>query len=163
MHTGDWKIDPDPLVGAPLDEAALRAGGRSGRAGAGRRFHQCHGRGRIGFGRRGARDPGSALIAERSHGIAVALFASNVARLESVALAARDAGREPVLVGRSLQRYVRAARACGYLDGLRLLSEDEGAPLHSSQVLYLCTGCQGEPRAAMARIAADSHPAREPR
>ena len=86
------------------------------------------------------------------------LFASNVARLESVALAARDAGREPVLVGRSLHRYVRAARACGYLEDVRLLTEDEGAQLHNSQVLYLCTGCQGEPRAAMARIASDSHP-----
>ena len=98
------------------------------------------------------------LVAERENGLAVTLFASNVARLESVALAARDAGREPVLVGRSLHRYVRAARACGYLEDVRLLTEEEGAQLHNSQVLYLCTGCQGEPRAAMSRIASDSHP-----
>ena len=157
MHTGDWKIDPDPLVGAPLDEAALEKAGEAGVLALVGDSTNATVEGESGS--EGAvRETLSALIAERSHGIAVALFASNVARLESVALAARDAGREPVLVGRSLQRYVRAARACGYLDGLRLLSEDEGAPLHSSQVLYLCTGCQGEPRAAMARIAGDSHP-----
>ena len=63
-----------------------------------------------------------------------------------------------MLVGRSLHRYVRAARACGYLEDVRLLTEDEGAPLHSSQVVYLCTGCQGEPRAAMSRIGSDNHP-----
>ena len=157
MHTGDWKIDPDPLVGAPLDEAALRRAGEAGVLALVGDSTNATVEGESGS--EGAvRETLAALIAERENGLAVALFASNVARLESVALAARDAGREPVLVGRSLQRYVRAARACGYLDGLRFLTEDEGAPLHRSQVLYLCTGCQGEPRAAMARIAADSHP-----
>ena len=157
MHTGDWKIDPDPLVGAPLDEAALRRAGEAGVLALVGDSTNATVEGESGS--EGAvRETLAALIGEREHGLAVALFASNVARLESVALAARAAGREPVLIGRSLQRYVRAARACGYLDGLRFLTEDEGAPLHRSQVLYLCTGCQGEPRAAMARIAADSHP-----
>ena len=157
MHTGDWKIDPDPLVGDPLDEAALRQAGEAGVLALVGDSTNATVEGESGS--EGAvRQTLARLIAEREKGIAVTLFASNVARLESVALAARDAGREPVLAGRSLQRYVRAARACGYLDGLRLLTEDEGAPLHSSQVLYLCTGCQGEPRAAMSRIASDSHP-----
>ena len=157
MHTGDWKIDPDPLVGAPLDEAALRQAGEAGVLALVGDSTNATVDGESGS--EGAvRETLTALIAERESGLAVTLFASNVARLESVALAARDAGREPVLVGRSLQRYVRAARACGYLDGVRMLTEDEGAALHASQVLYLCTGCQGEPRAAMARIAGDMHP-----
>ena len=157
MHTGDWKIDPEPLVGAPLDEAALRQAGEAGVLALVGDSTNATVEGESGS--EGAvRETLAELIAEREQGIAVTLFASNVARLESVALAARDAGREPVLVGRSLQRYVRAARACGYLEGLRVLTEDEGALLHRSQVVYLCTGCQGEPRAAMARIAGDSHP-----
>ena len=157
MHTGDWKIDPDPLVGDPLDEAALRQAGEAGVLALVGDSTNATVEGESGS-EADVRRTLAALIAERGHGLAVTLFASNVARLESVALAARDAGREPVLVGRSLQRYVRAARASGYLDGVRLLTEDEGAPLHKSQVVYLCTGCQGEPRAAMARIAGDSHP-----
>jgi len=157
VHTGDWKIDPDPLVGDPLDEAALRQAGEAGVLALVGDSTNATVEGESGS-EADVRRTLAALIAEREHGLAVTLFASNVARLESVALAARDAGREPVLVGRSLQRYVRAARASGYLDGVRLLTEDEGAPLHKSQVVYLCTGCQGEPRAAMARIAGDSHP-----
>ena len=157
MHTGDWKIDPDPLVGAPLDEAALRRAGAAGVLALVGDSTNATVEGESGS-EGTVRKALAGLIAEREQGLAVALFASNVARLQSVALSARDAGREPVLVGRSLQRYVRAARASGYLDGLRLLTEDEGAALHKSQVLYLCTGCQGEPRAAMARIASDSHP-----
>ena len=157
MHTGDWKIDPEPLVGAPLDEAALRRAGEAGVLALVGDSTNATVEGESGS-EGTVRETLARLIAEREQGLAVTLFASNVARLESVAHAARDVGREPVLVGRSLQRYVRAARACGYLDGLRVLTEDEGAPLHKSQVVYLCTGCQGEPRAAMARIAGDSHP-----
>ena len=157
MHTGDWKIDPDPLVGDHLDEAALRRAGNSGVLALVGDSTNATVEGESGS-EADVRKTLGRLIAERENGLAVTLFASNVARLESVALAARDAGREPVLVGRSLQRYVRAARASGYLEDVRLLTEEEGAPLHSSQVLYLCTGCQGEPRAAMARIASDNHP-----
>ena len=157
MHTGDWKIDPDPLVGDPLDEAALRRAGEAGVLALVGDSTNATVEGESGSEGE-VRETLGRLIAERENGLAVTLFASNVARLESVALAARDAGREPVLVGRSLQRYVRAARASGYLEDVRLLTEEEGAPLHSSQVLYICTGCQGEPRAALARIASDSHP-----
>ena len=157
MHTGDWKIDPDPLVGAPLDEAALKRAGESGVLALVGDSTNATVEGESGS--EGAvRARLAALVGARERGLAVTLFASNVARLESVALAAREAGREPVLVGRSLQRYVRAARGAGYLDGLRFLTEDEGAVLHREQALYLCTGCQGEPRAAMARIASDTHP-----
>ena len=157
MHTGDWKIDPDPLVGAPLDEAALKRAGESGVLALIGDSTNATVEGESGS--EGAvRARLAALVGARERGLAVTLFASNVARLESVALAAREAGREPVLVGRSLQRYVRAARGAGYLDGLRFLTEDEGAVLHREQALYLCTGCQGEPRAAMARIASDTHP-----
>ena len=157
MHTGDWKIDPDPLVGAPLDEAALRRAGEAGVLALVGDSTNAMVEGESGSEAE-VRATLAALIGACERGVAVTLFASNVARLESVALAAREAGREPVLVGRSLKRYVRAARETGYLDGLRFLTEDEGAALHREQALYLCTGCQGEPRAAMARIAADNHP-----
>ena len=157
MHTGDWKIDPDPLVGAPLDEAALKRAGESGVLALVGDSTNATVEGESGS-EGGVRTELVALIGAREGGVAVTLFASNVARLESVALAAREAGREPVLVGRSLQRYVRAARETGYLNGLRFLTEDQGAALHREQALYLCTGCQGEPRAAMARIASDTHP-----
>ena len=158
MHTGDWKIDPDPLVGAPLDEAALEKAGEAGVLALVGDSTNATVEGESGS--EGAvRETLSALIAERSHGIAVALFASNVARLESVALAARDAGAGAG-AGGALAAALRAGRA-----RLRLSRRPppaqrgtRGAPLHSSQVLYLCTGCQGEPRAAMARIAGDSHP-----
>ena len=157
MHTGDWKIDPDPLVGDPLDEAALRQAGEAGVLALVGDSTNATVEGESGSEGE-VRETLARLVAERENGLAVTLFASNVARLESVALAARDAGREPVLVGRSLHRYMRAARACGYLEDVRLLTEEEGAQLHNSQVLYLCTGCQGEPRAAMSRIASDNHP-----
>ena len=92
--------------------------------------------------------------------MAVTAFASNVARLESVAHAARAAGREIVLVGRSMHRMVQAARDTGYLQGLSPHScrEDDAALLPADHVLYLVTGSQGEPRAALARIASGNHP-----
>ena len=115
MHTGDWKIDPDPLVGDPLDEAALRQAGEAGVLALVGDSTNATVEGESGSEGE-VRETLARLVAERENGLAVTLFASNVARLESVALAARDAGREPVLVGRSLHRYVRAARACGYLE-----------------------------------------------
>ena len=90
--------------------------------------------------------------------VAIASFASNVARLETIAVAARETGRSAALVGRSLWRMYDAARETGYLKGIRFLDEQEAMTLPRDKVLMACTGSQGEPRAALARIASDSHP-----
>jgi len=91
--------------------------------------------------------------------IAVTCFASNVVRLESVALAARDAGRRVVMVGRSLRNIEAAARECGYLKGIAPFgSEDDAGDIPDDNLLMLVTGSQGEPRSALARIALDQHP-----
>ncbi len=99
------------------------------------------------------------LIGTLKGRVAVTAFASNLARLESVALAARDNGRQVALVGRSMHKITQAARDTGYLKGFPpLLDEAEAAQLPPGRVLYLCTGSQGEPRAALMRIADDNHP-----
>ena len=91
--------------------------------------------------------------------MAVTCFASNVARLESIALAARDAGRSVALVGRSLRNIEAAARECGYLRGIpEFVPEDEAGSIPDDNLLILVTGSQGEPRSALARIAMDTHP-----
>ena len=101
----------------------------------------------------------SGLIGTLRGRIAVTAFASNAARLGAIAHAARRHGREVALVGRAMHRIVAAARETGYLmDFPSVLDESEAAQLPAGRVLYLCTGSQGEPRAALARIAAGQHP-----
>jgi len=91
--------------------------------------------------------------------VAVTTFASNVGRLRTVANAARAADREVVLVGRAMERIVNVARETGYLDGVQpFRSADIYGHLPPDKVVALCTGSQGEPRAALARIAEDQHP-----
>lgn len=158
LHTGDWKLDPEPLVGELTDEAMLRQIGDDGVL-----AMVCDSTNALSEGESGSegtvRKKLIELISACEQGVAVTQFASNVARMQSVAVAAEANGRELVLVGRSLWKYARAAQATGYLDpNMRLLSDKEGAELHPAQALYLCTGCQGEPRAAMSKIAAQSHP-----
>jgi len=158
LHTGDWKIDPDPLVGDVTDEAALRALGDAGVLAV-----ICDSTNVFVPGEAGSeaqvRESLTELIGTLEGRVAVTAFASNVARLDSVARAAARHGRSVVLVGRSMRRVVEAAKACGYLQGLpRFLEEGEGTNLRPERALYLCTGSQGEPRAALARIAAGNHP-----
>ncbi|HEX2592255.1 MAG TPA: ribonuclease J, partial [Rhizomicrobium sp.] len=98
------------------------------------------------------------LIGTLKGKVAVTSFASNVARLDSIAEAARIHGREIALVGRAMHKITDAARETGYLKNLRTIDEEEAALLPSDRVLYLCTGSQGEPRAALARIARGDHP-----
>ncbi|MGH7044834.1 MAG: ribonuclease J [Stellaceae bacterium] len=158
LHTGDWKFDPDPLIGMPADEAALRRLGdegvlaligdstnalRPGRSGSEAEL------------RRSLVD----LVGRYDARVAIACFASNVARLETVAHAAAAHGREVALIGRSLWRIDKAARENGYLAGVpAFLSEDEAAYVPRDKIVMICTGSQGEPRAALARIARDDHP-----
>jgi len=158
LHTGDWKIDPTPVVGVPTDERRLRELGEAGVLAL------------IGDSTNAVRDGRSPSEAEVAASIielvkaakgrvAVTTFASNVARLRAVADAARISGREVVVVGRAMERVVQVARETGYLEGVQNF---RGADLFGhfppDKVLALCTGSQGEPRAALARIANDDHP-----
>jgi ribonuclease J len=158
LHTGDWKLDPTPVIGPPTDEAKLRALGEEGCLAL------------IGDSTNAVRDgrsPSEAdvartiaeLIASAPGRVAVTTFASNVARIRAVADGARAAGREVVVVGRAMERVTQVARETGYLDGVQeFRGIDVYGHLPNDKVVALCTGSQGEPRAALARIAQDEHP-----
>jgi ribonuclease J len=157
LHTGDWKLDPNPLVGPKSDEEALRRLGDEGvMAMIGDSTNA------LVDGTSGSeldvRDKLMEICANRKGRIAVATFASNVARIDTVAKVAAAHDRHLVLVGRSLWRIMAAARECGYLDDMAPpLKDDEGAYLPPDKVMFMCTGCQGESRAALARIASGEH------
>jgi ribonuclease J len=158
LHTGDWKLDPAPLVGPPTDEAALKALGDEGVL-----AMVCDSTNAMVEGHSGSegdvRRALAALVRDLRGRVAVTCFASNVARVESVALAAQDAGRSVAVVGRSLRNLEAAARECGYLANIPpFASEDEANDIPDENLLILVTGSQGEPRSALARIASDTHP-----
>jgi ribonuclease J len=158
LHTGDWKLDPDPLIGLPADEEALRRLGDEGVL-----AMICDSTNALRPGRSGSeadlRRSLTELIGRYDARVAVACFASNVARLETIAHAAAVHGRDVALVGRSLWRIDKAARENGYLADLpRFLTDEEAAYIPRDRILMICTGSQGEPRAALARIARDDHP-----
>jgi ribonuclease J len=158
LHTGDWKLDPTPIIGPPTDEAKLRALGDEG----------CLAM--IGDSTNAVRDGRSPsesdvaktlreLIGAARGRIAITTFASNVARMRAVAEAAAAAGREVVVVGRAMDRVSQVARECGYLDGINeFRSVEVYGHLPHNKVVALCTGSQGEPRAALSRISEDQHP-----
>jgi len=158
VHTGDFKLDPEPLVGPPTDEAAFAALASENVIAmicdSTNALVEGHS-GSEGNVRRGL----SSLIGGLEGRVAVTCFASNVARVESVAMAARDAGRSVAVVGRSLRNLDAAARECGYLKGIPpFLGEDAANDVADENLLILVTGSQGEPRSALARIASDTHP-----
>lgn len=158
MHTGDWKLDPDPLVGPSTDEKALIEAGEKGIL-----AMVCDSTNAMSPGKSGSegdvRDALTDVVMTATGRVAVACFASNVARVESAAKAAEVAGRHPVLVGRSLHRMVEAAKSTGYLQDVPpFLPDDAAATLPPEKVLLICTGSQGEPRAALTRIARNDHP-----
>ncbi|HVJ51253.1 MAG TPA: ribonuclease J [Aliidongia sp.] len=158
LHTGDWKFDPDPLVGRPTDFAALE---RIGAAGVDALVGDSTNALRPGEAGSEAdvRESLIELVGRYDNRVAIACFASNVARLHSAAAAGEAHGRSVALVGRSLWRMEQAARENGYLEGVRpFLRDDEAVELPRDKVLLICTGSQGEPRSALARIAAQDHP-----
>jgi ribonuclease J len=158
LHTGDWKLDPTPIIGPPTDEAKLRALGQSGCLAV------------IGDSTNAVREGRSPsetevaaslreLIANAPGRVAVTTFASNVARLRAVADAARACDREVVVVGRAMDRIAQVARETGYLEGVQeFRGTDTYGYLPRDKVVALCTGSQGEARAALSRIAQDEHP-----
>lgn len=160
VHTGDWKIDPVPLLGAPSDEKRFKELGDAGVLAL-----VCDSTNVFVEGRTGSegtvRDRLIQLV-KRCDGdgrILIACFASNLARLETCAHAASAVGRQAVLMGRSLTRMNEAARDVGYMADLPpFLEEDAARALDPASGLFICTGSQGEPRAALARLAAGTHP-----
>ncbi len=159
LHTGDWKLDPEPLVGPPTDEEGFAAFGREGVLAMVCDSTNALVEGRSGSEasvRRGLREVVGSI---RTGRVAVTCFASNVARVESVALAGLAADRSPCLVGRSLRNLDAAAREVGYLSEIpEFVPESEAGSIPDDNLLILVTGSQGEPRSALARIAADTHP-----
>ncbi len=158
LHTGDWKMDPEPLVGPQTDEAALAELGARGVL-----AMVCDSTNAMVEGHSGSeaevRRNLTALVRGLRGRVAVTCFASNVARMETVALAARAAGRSTALVGRSLRNIDTAARECGYFKNLPpFLTEDDVDDIPDDNLLILTTGSQGEPRSALSRIAQDTHP-----
>ena len=158
LHTGDWKIDPDPTLGPTTDDGALKAFGEEGV-----RAIVCDSTNVLSAGvsgsESGVRDNLKSLIAGQKGRVAVTTFASNVSRVASICEAAADADRSVCLLGRSMLRIVGAAREVGLLpQNLAFVDPKEAGHLPSRHILYLCTGSQGEPRAALARIARDDHP-----
>jgi ribonuclease J len=158
LHTGDWKLDDTPYVGHATAEGPFRALGDEGVLAL-----VCDSTNVV----RGGRSPSETDVAKRlaeiiaaaPHRVAVTTFASNVARIKAVAEAARACGREVVVVGRAMDRVIEVASELGYLDGLpEFRGADTYGYLPREKVVALLTGSQGEPRAALARIADDEHP-----
>ena len=160
VHTGDWKLDPNPVGGDPTDVA------RFGAIGADKSTPIaliCDSTNALKDGTSPSEDAVAAtleaLIADAPHRVAITTFASNVGRVISVARAAKKAGRRVVMSGRAMHRISGIARELGMLEGIDpFLDQNEYKSLPRSKVVLLCTGSQGEARAAIARIAREEHP-----
>ncbi|MEO1040366.1 MAG: ribonuclease J [Pseudomonadota bacterium] len=157
LHTGDWKIDPEPLIGKKTDVAALEAIGEEGVLAMVCDSTNVFSEGESGS-EAGVRANLTKLVGEQTGRVAIAAFASNVARLHTALKAAEANDRRVCLVGRSMHRMTTAAKAVGLLDDCApFLDEEEAGYFPPEKVLYLCTGSQGEPRAALTRIAEGNH------
>ena len=158
LHTGDWKIDPNPLIGGSIDEKKLKEIGNKGVA-----SMICDSTNIFSPGRAGSesevRDSLLKIMEIKTQRILVTSFASNVARMESIFYCAKKTGRSICLVGRSMHRIYNAAKKCGYLKGLIEPLEPRAAKkIAKNKILYLATGSQGEPMGAMNRIVNGVHP-----
>ena len=158
LHTGDWKIDPNPLIGSRIDEEKLKKIGNDGVS-----AMICDSTNIFSPGRAGSesqvRDSLLRIMEIKTKRILVTSFASNVARMETIFYCAKKTGRNICLVGRSMQRIYKAAKKCGYLKGLiEPLEPKDARKVSKNKILYLATGSQGEPMGAMNRIINGIHP-----
>ncbi|MDP9057331.1 MAG: ribonuclease J [Pseudomonadota bacterium] len=159
FHTGDWKLDAEPLVGVPATVAELTAIGDEGVL-----AMVCDSTNVFNADASGSEgDAARGLLAEvarhKGKRVVVTTFASNVARLQTLGEVARASGRELCVAGRSLDRIIATAKASGYLKDLpEIIDVRRAMDLPRGKVLILATGGQGEPRAALARIADKNHP-----
>ena len=163
VHSGDWYYDANPLRDGREMEKTLRDFAQEKKVLA----LVCDSTNVMEKRKQGQNSEGdlrSALTTlfsrykDKKHRLALTFFASNALRMESVAQAALANGRMPVLVGRSMERYYSAALRNDCIDDIPFMSIEEGARLEREDVVYLCTGSQGEPRAALSRIAQATHP-----
>jgi len=158
LHSGDWKCDPNPLVGEKIDEKKLKEIGKQDVL-----AMICDSTNVINEGRAGSeldvRESLLKIISKLKKKIIVTSFASNVARMETIFYCAKKTNRKISLVGRSMHRIYKAAKQCGYLQNTIDPTDARDSKNTSREnIIYLCTGSQGEPMGAMKRIASGIHP-----
>ena len=158
LHTGDWKVDPNPLIGDKINSERLKEIGNEGVL-----AMICDSTNVFSIGRSGSElDVRKSLLNIMSRfnkRIIVTSFASNVARMETIFHCAKETKRQISLVGRSMNRIYKAAKQCGYLkDVIEPIDPREAKKVSREKIVYLCTGSQGEPMGAMMRISNYTHP-----
>lgn len=153
FHTGDWRFDDTPVVGKPANYARFKELGKENVLAMVADSTNVFVENDI-LSESDVKDSLTTLFSRYSgKRLVVTCFASNVGRIESIAEAAEKNGRTVCLLGRSLWRVEGAGRACGYFRGINVfLTDEEAQDLPPSKVLYLCTGCQGEPKAALSNL-----------
>jgi ribonuclease J len=158
LHTGDWKVDPNPLIGNKIDQTKLKEIGNKGVL-----AMICDSTNVLSHGRAGSeadvRTNLLKLMSNLKKRIIVTSFASNVARMETIFYCAEKTKRQISLVGRSMHRIYKAAKQCGYLKNvITPIDAREAKKISREKIVYLCTGSQGEPMGAMMRIINYTHP-----
>ncbi|MFL2898393.1 MAG: ribonuclease J [Candidatus Pelagibacter sp.] len=158
LHTGDWKVDPNPLIGGKINSDRLKEIGNEGVL-----AMICDSTNVFSMGRSGSeldvRKNILNLMSNLKKRIIVTSFASNVARMETIFFCAEKTGRQISLVGRSMHRIYKAARQCGYLKNvIDPIDPRDAKNISREKIVYLCTGSQGEPMGAMMRISNYTHP-----
>ena len=158
LHTGDWKVDPNPLIGNKVDEKKLRSIGEKGVI-----AMICDSTNVFSPGRAGSekevRESLLKIISNQKKRVLVTSFASNVARMESIFYIAKQTKRNISLVGRSMHRIYTACKQCGYLKNVvEPVDPRDANKISKDRIIFLCTGSQGEPMGALNRIANDIHP-----
>ena len=158
LHTGDWKVDPNPLIGDNINTKRLKEIGKEGVL-----AMICDSTNVFSMGKSGSesdvRKSMLNVMSRLKKRIIITSFASNVARMETAFYCAEKTGRQISLVGRSMHRIFNAARQCGYLkDVIEPIDPRDIKKISREKIVYLCTGSQGEPMGAMMRIANYTHP-----
>ena len=158
LHTGDWKCDPDPLIGENINAKRLKQIGDEGVL-----TMICDSTNVFSAGRAGSeldvRKSMLKIVERLKKRIIITSFASNVARMETAFYCAEKTGRQISLVGRSMHRIYKAAKQCGYLKNvIDPIDSRDAKNISRDKIIYLCTGSQGEPMGAMKRISNNTHP-----
>ncbi|MBQ4874585.1 MAG: ribonuclease J [Rickettsiaceae bacterium H1] len=156
LHSGDWKLDPNPVVGETSNESRLKELGKEGVLAL-----ICDSTNVFSEGHSGSEgdlyNSLYELISPKKGAVAITLFASNVARIETISKIAKECGREVAVFGRSLMRIINAAKESGYLQEVEFISPEEASQKPRDKIMLLCTGCQGDVMSAANRLANNTH------